>query len=238
MHDVWTDFAASPIITHFQWSSLVELAFDNNREVISPTDVYEPPLSTIPYTSNAERYTEIKGLLVLHLRRGDYEGHCDHLAKWSSSFLAFNGLKELEQFDPPEGGTWGENTPENFAVYHQHCLPDVGQIVARVREVQRAEAAQGLRHVYIMTNGAVPWVEELKRALAAMGQFTHIASSRDLVLNWEQKYVAQAMDMLVGQRAQVFIGNGVSCPTLLQAQQKKLIHDLHRSGPVSLAVSS
>ena len=206
--------------------------------MISPTTVFEPPLSSLPYTSNAERYTELPGLLVLHLRRGDYEGHCEHLAKWSSSFLAFNGLPQLEQFDPPAGGTWGENTPENHAVYREHCFPSVAQIVARVREVQRSDAAHGLDKVYIMTNGAVPWVEELKAALKSLGNFKHVASSRDLVLNWEQKYVAQAMDMLVGQRAQVFIGNGVSCPTLLQAQQKKLIHDLHRSGPVSLAVSS
>ena len=74
-----------------------------------------------------------------------------------------------------------------------------------------------------MTNGAPEWVALLKQALAATGHYKHVASSRDLVLSWEQKYVAQAMDMLVGQRAQVFIGNGVSCPTLLQAQQKKEI---------------
>ncbi|TBU29051.1 hypothetical protein BD311DRAFT_837218 [Dichomitus squalens] len=213
MHDAWADFAASPIVTHFRWSALVELAFDNNREVIAPTAVFEPPLSTVPYTSNAERYTALAGLLVLHLRRGDYEGHCEHLAKWSSSYLAFNGLPALEQFDPPEGGSWGENTPENVAIYRAHCLPDIAQIVARVREVQRAGAARGLQHVYVMTNGAVEWVEELKRALRATGQFTHVASSRDLVLNWEQKYVAQAVDMLVGQRAQVFIGNGWSSLT-------------------------
>lgn len=48
LHDVWTDFAASPILTHFGWSPLVELAFDNDREVISPTTVFGPPLSAIP----------------------------------------------------------------------------------------------------------------------------------------------------------------------------------------------
>ena len=111
LHDVWPVLAASPILTHFGWSHLVELAFDNNRQVISPMAVLEPPLASIPYTSNAQRYTVINGLLVLHLRRGDYEGHCDHLAKWSSSFLAFNALPQLEQFAPPEG----DNTPKNSA---------------------------------------------------------------------------------------------------------------------------
>ena len=215
MRAIWADFAASPIVTTFRWSPLVELAFDNNREVIAPTTVSQPPLSAVPYaTPNAARYPAIPGLLVLHLRRGDYAGHCEHLAKWSSSFLAFNQLPGLEVFTPPPGGAWGENTPENTALFRTRCLPTIEEVVARVREVQQAPAARGLENVYIMTNGALPWVEELKGALVAMGGFKHVASSRDAVLNWEQKYVAQAMDMLVGQRAQVFIGNGVR-PSLL-----------------------
>ena len=79
------------------------------------------------------------------------------------------------------------------------------------------EAAAGhapLDRVYIMTNGASEWVAHLKAALAATGHFAHVASSRDLVLSWEQKYVAQAVEMLVGERAQVFIGNGVRVPLL------------------------
>ncbi len=217
MRAVWADFAASPIITHFRWSSLVELAFDTNREVFAPTAVYERPLSTLPHTSNAERYTPIDGLLALHIRRGDYAAHCDRLAKFTSTFLAFNALPGLEPFDAPNLGGWGEKSPENVALYRRRCFPTVAQIVARVREVRRAEAARGLESVYIMTNGAVPWVEELKAALLDTGLFRHVSSSRDTVLNWEQKYVAQAMDMLVGQRAQVFIGNGGSYLQLLGA---------------------
>nr|VWP00504.1 H15 domain-containing protein [Ganoderma boninense] len=211
----WADFAASPVVSTFRWSPLVELAFDNNREVVAPTTVSEPPLSALPYdTPNAVRYPAIPGLLVLHLRRGDYAGHCEHLAKWSSTFLAFNQLPGLEDFTPPPGSApWGENTPENTALYRRRCLPTIPEVVARVREVQQAHTARGLENVYIMTNGALEWVEELKGALADMGGFKHIASSRDTVLNWEQKYVAQAMDMLVGQRAHVFIGNGWSSLT-------------------------
>lgn len=177
--------------------------------MIAPTTIVETPLSSTPYTSNADRYTRIDGLLVLHLRRGDYEQHCDHLAKWSSTFLAFNALPQLEQFDPPPGGDWGENIPENYEIYHEHCFPTIEQIIKRIKEVQQSEAAKNLENVYIMTNGAVEWVQELKDALKDVGGFKHVSSSRDLVLSWEQKYVAQAMDMLVGQRAEVFIGNGV-----------------------------
>ncbi|TCD62115.1 hypothetical protein EIP91_007469, partial [Steccherinum ochraceum] len=40
-----------------------------------------------------------------------------------------------------------------------------------------------------------------------------IATRRDLTLDWEQTFVSQAVDMLVGQRAQVLIGNGFSSMT-------------------------
>ena len=214
MHGLWAqDFASSPIMTSFGWSALVELAFDNNRETISPTTTLEPPLSAQPFTTNRERYSELPGLLVLHIRRGDYEDHCKHLARWSSTFLAFNGLPQLEQFTPPPGGpAEGTATEEGMALYLQRCYPSMARIVDAAEEARRAEAARGrprLERVFVMTNGAAEWVGELKAALAATGHWMHVASSRDLVLNWEQKYVAQAVDMLIRQRAQVFIGNGV-----------------------------
>ena len=61
-----------------------------------------------------------------------------------------------------------------------------------------------------MANGKREWVAELKEAFLVTGHWDNIASSRDLELNDEQQYVAQAADMLIGQRADVFIGNGVS----------------------------
>lgn len=70
--------------------------------------------------------------------------------------------------------------------------------------------SHGLRNVYVMTNASPAWLEELKVALRKTYDWDQIASSRDLKLSWEQKYVAQTVDMMIGQRAQVFIGNGVS----------------------------
>ena len=153
----------------------------------------------------------ISGLLVLHIRRGDFSEHCAHLARWSSTFNGFNSFPELpDQFEPPPGAGWGENTPENTALYMQRCFPSIEQIAAKVAAVRETQAGRGLRNVYIMTNGAKEWVEELKAALFALGGFERVTGSRDIKLSWEQKYVAQAVDMLIGQRAQVLIGNGVS----------------------------
>ena len=63
-----------------------------------------------------------------------------------------------------------------------------------------------------MTNGDEAWLNDLKQALLEIKTWDSVTSSRDLRLSWEEKPIAQSMDMLVGQRAQVFIGNGVSHP--------------------------
>jgi len=93
----------------------------------------------------------------------------------------------------------------------KHCFPTMQQIVDKVTEVQKV--SEGLKNVYVMTNAGVPWLEELKEELMKAHKWDQIASSRDLKLNWEQKYVAQTVDMMIGQRAQVFIGNGFSSLT-------------------------
>jgi len=66
-----------------------------------------------------------------------------------------------------------------------------------------------------MTNGKGAWLADLKHALetSGKGQWDEIVTSRDLTLSHEQKYVAQALDMYIGQRAQTFIGNGFSSLT-------------------------
>ena len=70
-------------------------------------------------------------------------------------------------------------------------------------------SGKGLRNVYIMSNGEREWLADLKAALSRSGGWDRIVTSRDMVLTLEQKYVSQSMDMLIGQRAQVLIGNGV-----------------------------
>ena len=99
---------------------------------------------------------------------------------------------------------------------HGHCglfrpdgTLDQPPSAARIAEVRATPAGKGLKNVFIMTNGKVPWVDELKREIARMGGWEKVASSRDMQLSWEQQFVAQSVDMLVGQRAQVIIGNGV-----------------------------
>ncbi len=206
MKDIWPDFSVSTIMTTFRWSPLVELAFDTNRELWLSGPVFERYLSQRPFTNNRDRYPMIPGLLAIHVRRGDYEEHCVNLANWGSTWLGFNSFPEMaDKFIPPGG-----NTPETHEFYRKHCYPTVKEIVEKVRAIRKTQAGQGLRKLYIMTNGTPDFILELKLAFQKEGDWQDVASSRDMVLNQEQKYVSHAVDMLVAQRAQVLIGNGVS----------------------------
>ena len=63
--------------------------------------------------------------------------------------------------------------------------------------------------MYILTNDASGWIDELKVELMKEGYNT-VVTSRDLVFDQEQIGVNMAIDMDISRRAAVFIGNGVS----------------------------
>ncbi|KAI0673913.1 hypothetical protein C8Q78DRAFT_660008 [Trametes maxima] len=211
MLDIWPELSASPILTHFGWSPLVELAFDTNRDLFLPPNSAVPYLASVAHTAGAARYPPLPGLMAIHVRRGDFEGHCTHLATYGSDYAAFSSFPEMpDRFAPPPDTT----VAERMVAYRPHCYPSVDEIAARVGEVRATSAAAaGVRRLHVMTNGDPAFIRELKAALHRTQAWHSVTSSRDMVLSWEQKYVAQAVDMLVAQRAQVFIGNGWSTLT-------------------------
>ncbi|KZP18800.1 hypothetical protein FIBSPDRAFT_933213 [Athelia psychrophila] len=241
--DIWPSLSKSPVLTQFGWSPLIRAAFAANMRLFEPSapppwlrlDWLFPsliPVSTTPAAAALAAFSPLSlavpegpadpapttpSLLVLHIRRGDFAAHCAHLAQWSSDFNGFNKFPGLpDAFAPPADTGWGETTDAHRAEYARRCFPEIPQIVARVLEVAREWEAGGgapLRSVYVMTNGRAEWLGELKEALLAARAWGSVASSRDLQLNWEQKYVAQTVDMMIGQRAGVFIGNGFSSLT-------------------------
>ncbi|KAM6496672.1 hypothetical protein JOM56_007145 [Amanita muscaria] len=198
--DIWPTLSESPIITQFDWSPLIHSAFNTNRKLFETSSPHFSAPSDTPSP-------HISGLLAVHLRRGDFRKHCDMLAKWSSGFNGFNQFDELpDKFQIPPGG-WGENTPENIETYHRHCYPSISQIVDKVLDVRRK--VPGVDRLYIMTNGDEKWMQELTSTLETLEEWKSISSSQDLILTWEQKFVAPALDIYVAQSAQAFIGNGV-----------------------------
>ncbi|KAG6374801.1 hypothetical protein JVT61DRAFT_4184 [Boletus reticuloceps] len=232
---IWPRLSKSPILRNFSWSPLVLEAFARNAHLFGATTTsfrflpsYLRPASSPPTLKElhnvdpilpATKTDPIPGLLVLHIRRGDFDDHCAHLAKWSSDFNGFNKFATLpDNFNPPHDGGEGDTTEANVRFYLERCFPAIDQIARRVRQVLADQkkihgATKELKRVYIMTNAEVAWLNELKEALMEIKKWDSVTSSRDLQLEREAKPVAQAMDMLVGQRADVFIGNGFSSLT-------------------------
>ena len=223
MNTVYPALSSSPIFQEFSWSPLILSALTANAKLITP--LFDTSPSALPDT--------VPDMIALHIRRGDYFDHCQNLGKWSSPFMGWNIVPGLaNSFEPPPGGGWGENTPENMEIYMRHCLPSVEDVINRVKEAKSswedrdalsvgvAEEERRLKRVYVATNGKREWVKELEEALKKEGEWEVVVSSRDIKLTDEQLYVAQAVDMAIAQRAAVFIGNGVSCPECLSSMEQ------------------
>ena len=202
----WPKLSQSPILKLFGWGSPAHTAFEANRHLFAPAPLIQEYVATPGCPHCVDPYAKIPGLLAVHIRRGDFLEHCVNLAHWGAGFNAFNSFPNFpDPWSFPEG-----SEEERVAAYVKRCVPDINQIVEKVEAVRRAPGSEGLKNIYIMTNGDREWLHDLKKALVRAFRWEHIATSRDMVLTPEQKYVSQTMDMLIGERAQVFIGNGVS----------------------------
>ena len=104
-----------------------------------------PSIANNPILSNDSLPIPI---LVLHIRRGDFQEHCQNLAEWSAPYTGFNSFPEFrvrDRFDVPritgheakreEGAFQVSSMEERKAIYMRHCYPDIPQIVKRVRDV-------------------------------------------------------------------------------------------------------
>ncbi|QRV94260.1 O-FucT domain protein [Ceratobasidium sp. AG-Ba] len=199
---VFEDFFASPALKAFKWSKLVTGAVHRNQEVIAPSN----RRSSRPYILPAKG--QLEGLLAMHIRRGDYLEHCTHNADWSSTYASWALLPQLpDQFKVPEGAGGGNASAEAIEAYRRVCWPSNKEIVARARAMR--EMHRRLDRIYIMTNGDPEYLAKLKADLKA-DHWEKVSTSRDMKLTWQETWIAQAIDMEIGQRAQVFVGNGFS----------------------------
>jgi hypothetical protein len=212
---LWPSLRRSPVLTQFAWSPLVEMALERNMHLLHPINHTSIP-SNFPLLPPNDQYSPIPGLLTLHLRRGDFAQHCDHLAYYSSTWNGFNSFASFpDQFTPPprnppsNASSSSSSQRKNIEVYRKHCYPTIDQIVDKVLDVKATAVGRNLKNVYILTNGVADWTEQLKEALGRAAKWDRIVSSKDIELNKEQKYIAPAIDMMIGQRGQVFVGNGV-----------------------------
>ena len=85
-------------------SPLIMSAFNANKHhFVAKPSALDALLPTLPFSGlfgSTAPPTQLDGLIALHIRRGDFEDHCDHLAKWGSVFNGFNSFKEFpDHFD-------------------------------------------------------------------------------------------------------------------------------------------
>lgn len=220
---MFPSFSASPIISHFRWSDVVLRAVERNIPLITHMhQVSATSHALLPGTFDSDhthttdspaarrKRQRLSNVLALHIRRGDYEPHCKHMATFAAGYNSWNLLPSLpDAYNPPQDASEGVAHDE----YMRHCWPSVEDIVQRVRDVKRDYEATGgkLKSIYVLTNGKRPWIDKLtERLLTSRMGWERVTSSLDLTLVSEPEQLAnQAVDMEIARRAAVFIGNGV-----------------------------
>lgn len=206
---VYQKLAESPIMTEFNWSPLVLAALRANAVEIAPKLALNP----LP---NA-----VEDLMVVHIRRGDYDEHCKSIAEYANNYMGWNSMPGLgDKFVIPPRNADGAYREEIM----RHCWPSIDQIALRVLEVksewEMQHSTRPLHRLYVMTNGKRGWVASLKEKLQESGDWDVVLTSKDLILDHEQQYVGQAIDMAIAERAAVLVGNGVSKVSLVVHLQR------------------
>ncbi|KAJ7214062.1 hypothetical protein GGX14DRAFT_518965 [Mycena pura] len=210
--------SSSPILGAFAWSPLVHSAVARNFAILRPTDpaALYPSLRTpaLPGDHPPASQHTLAGLVAVHLRRGDYKRHCPRLAQWRAGYMGVNTHPALpDRFAIPTNGS----ASEIEAHYLVHCLPSPRQLAQRLHAVRATHAAQHpgqprLTRVYILTNAWGWFVNSVRSELMKDG-WTEVWGSGDITLDAAQAGVGMAVDMRIGEGAEVFLGNGFSSLT-------------------------
>ncbi|KAF7308493.1 hypothetical protein HMN09_00698300 [Mycena chlorophos] len=193
---LWDEFRDSPISRMLAPSPIVRAAIARNAYL------FEPKTRVASATSAFDR------MLAVHVRRGDYIGHCSHLWRWNATYYSWAQLPQLlDRYIPGQ-------TEDEMLV---HCLPNAEQLAERIAEVRReyltGASGRTLDVLYLLTNadeGDEAWLAEVLRRLKAAGVWSTIVSTPEMVLDAEQIEVSMAVDMQIAREAAVFLGNGVS----------------------------
>ncbi|KAJ7878857.1 hypothetical protein B0H14DRAFT_2711114, partial [Mycena olivaceomarginata] len=130
----------------------------------------------------------------------NFARHCPRLAQWGAGYMGVNTHPALpDRFLLP-----GANSTPAAAEAHYllHCLPTPQQLAARLHAVRAEHAA---RHP-----GNQPL--DVRAELVADG-WEEVWGSGDIALDAAQAGVGMAVDMRIGEGAEVFLGNGFSSLT-------------------------
>ncbi|KAJ7504088.1 hypothetical protein B0H11DRAFT_2353118 [Mycena galericulata] len=185
---LWDSFSHSPIVS---------AAVDRNTYLFIPRG---------PRPPHSAPRNPFQRMLALHLRRGDYEGHCRGMTYINLVFYSWNLFPHLPDRFGSEPDVPGKD--ERFLT---RCWPDVAGVVKKAAEARcdyLTHAASGngthgdatLDVMYLLTNEKSSWIDGLKETLGKDGPGA----------DTEQTDVSMAVDMEIARRAAVLVGNGTS----------------------------
>ncbi|KAJ7676554.1 hypothetical protein DFH06DRAFT_1428091 [Mycena polygramma] len=204
---LWDSVVESPITRLVDASPIVRSAVEANAYL------FLPPSPRPPYPAPSDPF---QLMLALHVRRGDFKGHCRYLAGFTADFFSWNQFPFLQD-------RFARDAPGSTERLAERCWPDIAAYVSKTSEARRdylahvaamnmtQSAASTLDVMYILTNERSTWIEDLKTALRLEGW--SVATSQDMILSTQQTDVSMAVDMEIARRAAVFVGNGWSSLT-------------------------
>jgi hypothetical protein len=206
INPVWPSFQKY-LTNHFRWSDEVLAIVDRAQaELRLKSKLTSVSLEREPY-------------MALHLRRGDFEDHCKTLAERHEGTTTWTTLPFLQStMLPPSLDT------SNATSIMQHCYPNLYRILDAVSH--QARSHPHLRTLHVLHDGAWdhPFVflqyyklaEALKNTAWAEGQgwtngpMVRVTHSGDLPIARGERDWTVCVDVELGRRAEVFIGNGYS----------------------------
>ncbi|KAG7097687.1 hypothetical protein E1B28_005012 [Marasmius oreades] len=195
---VFPHLKTSPTLTHFSWSPLVLSAVARNFAVLRPSD-HRAVVSS-------QAHSGIGGLVAIHLRRGDFRGHCRYLGSTRASYLGLNQHENL-----PDKLHIDHRFSDEFirTQHRRHCFPEINDIVEKLRQIRFESRVTPLKRVYVLSNGWPRWLSKLGEELRRDG-WEDVINPADIKLDSKQDQVSVAVDMAIAERAEVFVGNGFS----------------------------
>ena len=163
--------------------------------------------------------SEREPYMALHLRRGDFEGHCKILSERHQGTTTWATLPFLQSVMlPPSLDT------SNATSIRQHCYPTLYRILDAISH--QARSHPHLRTLHVLHDGSwdhplvylqyyklvealtnTAWTEKQGWKNGPMSRVTH---SGDLPIAKGQRDWSVCVDVELGRRAEVFIGNGYS----------------------------
>lgn len=97
--------------------------------------------------------------------------------------------------------------PTRLGLYRAKCDPSTLEIIARARRMRINHPL--LDTVYVLSNGDYEFIADTKRWLESEG-WRKVIVSGDVISDWEDQEIGEAVETEIARRAGVFVGNGVS----------------------------